>query len=171
MPAYSIISETPIDGYDLFGRGEAIAQANDFLDRLATDAGVRPLMDFFSMDPAEVDSLFGELGLDPSVEAATGDLKGDPDLGLDRDDLPAPVDGLPTFEDAPPEEWFTAEEGLTTVRALISAVAAQPTPDPTQTPDSFDPTPDEILADLGEFVAVLDHLQTAGIRWHLAVDF
>lgn len=163
MPAYSIISERPIDGYDLFGRAEAMAQANDLLDRLAAAAGVPTLMDFFSMDPAEVDALFDELGLaaegeaDPDPDPAAGGIPAGPD----------PDDGVPALEDAPPEQWFAAADGLATVRALIASVEAIPAP---AEPDPFDPDPAAVLADLHQFAAILGHLDTAGIRWHLSVD-
>ena len=67
-----------------------------------------------------------------------------------------------------PEEWYAAEEGLATVRALIAAVAARPDP---ETPDPFDPPGDATLADLRSFELILDRLAAAGIRWHLMVDF
>ncbi len=153
MPAYSIISERPIDGFDLFGKGEAVALASDLLDQFAEDAGVRPLLDFFSMDPAEVDALFDGLNLEAAPELT---------------DAPTPDAEIPTLEEAPPEEWFEPHEGITTIRALIRAVEDQPTP---EVPDPFDPPSDAILANLREFEIVLNHLEAAGVRWHLSVDF
>ena len=100
--AYYIVSERPIEGFDQFVDGVALAHANDLLDRLAADAGVKPLIDFFSMDPEEVDSLFSELGLDAEPEAADG---------------PTPGGEVLTLEEAPPEVWFDALEGLTTIQA------------------------------------------------------
>ena len=168
--AYFIVSETPIEGFDLFVNGKALAHASDWLDQLAEGAGVRPLMDYFSMDPEEVDALFDGLNLEPGP--ANGSLPPEDGAALATADLDDPDDDFdpsdPTLEPAPPEEWFTAEEGLTTVRALIQAVQDAPT---SAVVDPFDPTPDAILADLREFESVLDHLATAEIRWHLSVDF
>ena len=152
-PAYSIISERPIRGYDLFGNGEAVALASDLLDRLAEAAEVRPLLDFFSMDPDEVDALFEGLNL-----AGEPEPTGPADAG----------DEVPTLEEAPPEEWFDADDGLATVRALIQAVQDLPTPEP---PDPFNPPPEAILTDLREFETILDYLAAEGVRWHLSVDF
>ncbi len=151
--AYYIVIERPIEGFDLFVDGKALAHANDLLDRLAADAGVKPLIDFFSMDPEEVDSLFSELGLD-AEGTATDEAEPDADV--------------PKLEEAPPEVWFYASEGLTTIQALIQAVQGLPAP---EAPDPYEPAPDAILADLNQFKAVLDHLAAEGVRWHLMVDF
>ena len=158
--AYSIVSERPIDGFDLFVRGEAVAGASDHLERLAAAAGVRTLMDFFSMEKAEVDALFELLSLDPN--AAEGEEE------TQATEPPSPAgDEVPTLDEAPPEIWFEARDGLATVHALIEAISNQPTPEH----DPYEPTPEAILDDLKKFAAVLDHLATEGIRWHLAVDF
>ena len=118
MPAYSIVTERPIDGYDQFVRGEAVALASDLLDRLAAGAGVRPLLDFFSMDPGEVDALFDGLNLQ-LPEAGEGP-------GMDADGAADPADTSPLLEETPPEEWFESREGLATIRALIQALQDQP---------------------------------------------
>lgn len=189
--AYFIVSEEPIEGFDTFVDGKALAHASDQLDTLAEAAGVRPLMDFFSMDPQEVDAIFDDL------LAAEGEF-GDLEAGLADDDddeeppHPAGPNGTPSMapspdapdanhplaeslasiaaEETPPEEWYPAAEGLTTVHALIAAVEKLPEPE-SPDPASGDPPPSAILTDLRAFAAVLDHLQAANIRWHLAVDF
>ena len=162
--AYVIVSETPIEGFDLFVNGKALAHASDRLDELAEAAGVRPLMDFFSMDPEEVDALFEGVDLAPGP----GD---DPALS-NEDDADGGDDApdLADLMDEPPgaEEWYTADEGLVTVRALIQAVGAAPAP---AVVDPFDPPTEAILADLREFESVLARLAADGIRWHLMVDF
>ncbi|MBW4551160.1 MAG: hypothetical protein KME35_08640 [Aphanocapsa sp. GSE-SYN-MK-11-07L] len=71
-------------------------------------------------------------------------------------------EGLATDEEIPAEEWFAAEAGLTTVRGLLSALAANP---------EAVPNPEEIADDLHEFETVLQQLIQAGVRWHLAVDY
>jgi hypothetical protein len=71
-------------------------------------------------------------------------------------------EGLATGEKIPAEEWFAAEAGLTTVRGLLSVLAANP---------EAVPNPEEIADDLREFETVLQQLAQAGVRWHLAVDY
>ena len=119
MPAYSIISEEPVDGYDLFGQAEALAAGNDLLDRLASAAGVPPLMDFFTMEPEEVDALFDILALDPTSDDPTEDGASEPTLAED----------LPDSVEAPPVIWFDPEAGLVTVRALRHALQDQAEPE------------------------------------------
>lgn len=58
------------------------------------------------------------------------------------------------------EQWYSADEGLQTVKALITAVEAT----------TIDRKAD-VLADLKEFEAVLERAKRDGIRWHLAVDY
>ena len=159
--AYSIVSERPIDGFDLFVHGEAVAGASDRLERLAADAGVRTLMDFFSMEEAEVDALFDLLVLDPDAAEGEAELRSPEPPSSTEDEVP-------TLDETPPAVWFEARDGLVTVHALIEAIHNQPTP---ETPDSYEPTPEAILDDLKKFAAVLGHLADEGIRWHLAVDF
>ncbi len=160
MPAYFIVTEDPIDGFDLFGNGEALAFASDLLERLASEAGVRTLMDFFSMEPEEVETLFGMLGLDGT---------GTEVLPEDEGDQPAPSapDTVPELDEAPPEVWFPARDGLTTVEALIKAVEALPE---TANEETDTPPSQAILADLRQFETILTNLATEGIRWHLMVD-
>jgi hypothetical protein len=102
------------------------------LDRLAERAGVRPLMEFFSENPESAAAFCEEAGAD------------------------APEDGFP------PEQWFPAEEGLTTVRGLLSYLEANPT-------DVRDSS--AIIGDLKEFESLLGRLASEGVGWHLSVDF
>ena len=72
-----------------------------------------------------------------------------------------PKEAAEFVEDAsslPPEQWFDPVDGLATVRALISHFA----------PSKADTA---VVDDLREFEVVLQRLQAAGLRWHLAVDF
>jgi hypothetical protein len=57
----------------------------------------------------------------------------------------------------PPEQWFSAETGLKTVRALWTEAGNAP---------EFEP----VKSDLREFERVLQQAQAKGIRWHLAID-
>ena len=58
----------------------------------------------------------------------------------------------------PEEQWFLAEDGLKTVRALMQAEESR----------KMD---DRILEELKEFQKVLQAAAANGIRWHLAIDF
>ena len=157
MPAYSIISEAPIDGYDLFGQAEALAAGNDLLDRLAAEAGVPPLMEFFTMEPEEVDALFDLLALDPETAADPPEAAASEPTGAEPHDEAA---------EPPPLIWFPADVGLVTVRALIAAVTALPDPE-----SPADPSSAALLTDLGEFESILQLLEGKGIGWHLGIDF
>ena len=56
------------------------------------------------------------------------------------------------------ETWFTAAEGLKTVRLLLEKVE-----------EHSDNVP--LVTDLEDFRRVLETLQKHNVRWHLAVDF
>ena len=54
-----------------------------------------------------------------------------------------------------PETWFTAEQGLATVNALLAHVEGK----------------DAVSADLQEFARVLEEARKQQVRWHLGVDY
>ncbi|MES2571981.1 MAG: hypothetical protein V4710_18245 [Verrucomicrobiota bacterium] len=60
--------------------------------------------------------------------------------------------------DIPAVQWFSAEEGLTTVDALLTAVDASP---------EFKAAREDLL----ECQRVLQEAHSHGVRWHLAIDF
>src|SRR5579864_5505037 len=68
--------------------------------------------------------------------------------------------GVELQHNPPPEHWFSAEQGLKTVLALVEAVEGA----------ELD-RKDQILADLNEFQKVLRLASEHGVDWHLAVDF
>ena len=76
----------------------------------------------------------------------------------------APFNPLGGMGEAPPwqETWFTAGEGLRTVRALIAHLEGHPR--------SFQGA-DAALSDLQDFAYVLEQAEQRGIRWHLCVDY
>ena len=112
--------------------GKILSRADQELDPLAKKLGVRPLMDFFGMDP---DDVLGELG------------------GLD---------GEPTTENSLEETWFSATDGLRTVRALLEHLGANP---------GAVSSPRELTEELAAFEEVLEAAEAKGIRWYLAVDY
>ncbi len=143
--AFFIVTEQPVEGLDTFVDGKALAhcrpagvkarggrQADRHLEALAREAGVKPFMEFFSESPENIRELLDEV----EVEA--------PDVEM------------------PPEQWFSAAEGLATVRGLLSHLTAHPE----ATADA-----EHVLEDLRQFETVLSQLDAAGVRWHLAVDF
>jgi hypothetical protein len=142
--ALFIVGERPVDGLDTFVDGKALTrcrpygakqrlgrQADRHLDALAQQAGVRPLMEFFSASADELMAWLDESGKEP------------------------PPGGFP------PTQWFSAADGLATVRGLIAHLEANP-----EAAEEVD----QLLSDLRQFEEVLQGLDTAGVRWHLSVD-
>lgn len=115
--------------------GKALARVEeDVLEQLAQRANVKPLMQFFSMPQGEWDDY-------------VDDIK---DL-LDEDEV---------FD---PQEltWFSADEGLQTVLALIAEIDKTP---------QLLAQPEAVIDDLESMAAILSRLVEHGIRWHLAID-
>ena len=57
--------------------------------------------------------------------------------------------------EAAPEAWFTAEQGLATVNALLAHVQDK----------------SAVVSDLQEFARVLEEARRHQVRWHLGVDY
>jgi hypothetical protein len=129
--ALFIVPEHEVPGLDPFVNGKALGHSKH-LDRLAERAGVRPLMEFHSQDPAEAEAFFEGEEVDPPAEGFA------------------------------PEQWFSAADGLTTVRGLLSELARS---------SAVVPEAAALIEDLREFESVLTRLDSEGVRWHLAVDF
>lgn len=81
-------------------------------------------------------------------------------FSADRESLSAFIDaaGSGTAE----EQWYSAAEGLKTVRELTSHLRAH---------NLRLTATDQVLADLADFERVLSYLDERNVRWHLAVDF
>jgi hypothetical protein len=124
--AYFIALERNIDGLDTGMDGKSISAHIESLDEAARELGVRPLSEFFSADPTQL------------TEFMEGEGVG---IG----------DATP-----PPLQQFTAQDGLTTVRALASHVAARA---------------DGVAQDLCECERILSTAQQHGVGWHFEVDF
>jgi hypothetical protein len=95
--ALYIVLERPIEGFDHFVNGKALARANELLDALAEKIGTKPLMKFWGADPDELSEIAEDLGVTVKANAK-------------------PI---------PSEQWFPAVEGLATVQGLRAAAKAE----------------------------------------------
>jgi hypothetical protein len=131
MPSYYIALEKNIPNLDVYVNGNALSRDSDSLEKLAKEIGVTTLLSFFSVSPEEVNPLLGE--------------------GETSESLGSKV---------PAKKWFSAKEGLNTVRKLINHLDELETPKREQT-----------LSNLKEFERVLEAANQAGVRWHLVIDY
>lgn len=129
-----IVVEGEDPGFDTFVNGHALARNEDALERLAERLNVSPLLSFFSADENSMAQLL-EQGA------------GDPEWALH---LPQP-------------QWFTAPDGLITVRAVIDFIAA--------TPAALGSETLSVLLELREYERVLSKTAQRGLRWHLAASW
>lgn len=63
----------------------------------------------------------------------------------------------------PPPQWYAADDGLATALALAAELQGDPQQLGTEGP--------QVLAELQEYVRVLERTVQAGLRWHLAVSW
>jgi len=89
--ALYIVLEKPIEGFNHFVNGKAVARASELLDTLAKKIGTKPLMNFWSAAPEELNGIAEDLGVTMKVNAKP-------------------------FSS---ERWFAATDGLATVQVLI----------------------------------------------------
>jgi hypothetical protein len=131
VPSLYIVLERKIPNTDVYVNGSLLSKKSQELEKMAKHLGVTTLMEFFSISRDELGSFLSEQDL----ESAAGNSKYD-------------------------EKWFTAEEGLRTVHALLKSTAESSLGDR-----------DRIAAELQEFAKVLEQAKASNIRWHLAVDY
>ena len=129
--AYFIVLERKLGGLDAMMDGKCLARAAEILDAISPHLGIRPISDFISVDP----------------EQAAAFLKGE---GADVGDM-----------ELPPLHQFTADEGLTTVRALLAHVQSKP-----QTVNQ----PEGVVQDLRESERILIAAAQHGVGWHFEID-
>ena len=130
MSSYYIVLEKKIPNLDIYVNGNALARDSDSLEKLAKEIGVTSFLSFFSASPAEVNSLLDG----ETIES----------LGIK----------------VPAEKWFSAKEGLHTVRRLINHL------------EKLEPSrSNRSLSNLKEFERVRDAANQGGVRWHLAIDY
>ncbi len=118
--------------FDTFVNGKALSKVIDELDKVAAELGAQPLMSFFSMEPDEALSFLE-----------------DHDVELESIEVPE-------------VQWFSAREGLATVRSLLEFL--QQNVDVVANRES-------VVSDLQEFEKVLSQADAGNIRWYLAIDF
>jgi len=124
--AYFIVLEREIDGVQTSMNGKSLSRHMKALDEAARQLGVRPLSAFFSADPVEMAAFMEGEGIEAGGVAL------------------------------PPLRQFTAQDGLTTVRALATHPAAQA---------------DGVTRDLEECERILTVAAQHGVGWHFEVDF
>jgi hypothetical protein len=129
-----IVVEGEDPGYDIFVNGHALARNEDALEKLAARLGVKPLLEFFSADQNSMALLLEEGAGDPEWAKTL-----------------------------PPPQWFSPQDGLTTVRALLNYFRKTPTAMGTET--------DPIVNELEEYARVLSKTTARQLRWQLAVSW
>jgi hypothetical protein len=129
-----IVVEGEDPGYDIFVNGQSLARNEDAVERLALGLGVRPLIDFFSADENSMALLIEEGA-------------GDPEL----------------LRRLPPPQWYSAEDGLATVEALMGTLREEPL--------QLGSDGGQVLVELEEYATVLRKTRERGLRWHLAVSW
>jgi hypothetical protein len=129
-----IVVEGEDPGFDTFVNGQALARNEDALERLAHKLNVAPLLEFFSADRNSMALLLDQGAGSPDW---TGQL--------------------------PHPQWFTADRGLSTVRALVDFLALSPVALGSDTP--------AVQRELHEYETVLRKTLQHGLRWHLAVSW
>jgi len=131
MPSLYIMLERQIRNADIYVNGNFLSKNNDELERIAHRLGVEPLMGFFSTSSEQLLALAEQHDVNSNK-----------------------------FKAAHQEKWFTADEGLRTVNALLRELA-------TSKLDHLD----RIEAELREFEKLLEVAKANGVRWHLGVDY
>ena len=129
-----IVVEGDDPGFDIYVNGRALARNEDALDRLAQRLKVNPLLEFFSADENSM-ALLLEQGA------------GNPEWA---NHLPQP-------------QWFTPDQGLVTVSALLDFLGTSPTALGSETA--------AVVSELREYDRVLRKTAQRELRWHLAVSW
>ena len=129
-----IVVEGEDPGYNIFVNGRALARHEDALEKLALRIGSRPLIEFFSADQNSLALLIEE--------------------GAGNQEL---------MRKLPPPQWYSAAQGLSTVKALVAELERDP--------QQFGSEGHSVLNELREYQEVLSKTESRGLRWHLAVSW
>ncbi len=129
-----IVVEGEDPGFDIFVNGQALARNEDALEQLAERLKVSPLLEFFSADENSMALLLDQGAAKPDWARH----------------LPQP-------------QWFSASDGLRTVRTLIDFLAAAPA--------ALGSDTKPVLAELREYERVLRKTAERDLHWHLAASW
>lgn len=132
--AFYIVLEKETPGFDPHVDGHNLSQAEPELADIAREIDVTSLMEFFSADSQEIEGFLNE-------------------------EIP---DGEEREKVMSDEAWFTADQGLETIRGLTDYIVAHMGRVRNDGP---------LLEELQEFERVLEEARTRGLRWHLAIDY
>jgi hypothetical protein len=132
MPAFYITLEKDLPEFASgTGEGCELSRQEPQLTALAKSLGLKPLMEFFSIDPKEAADF---------LEDSDGD---------EEIDIPA-------------QQWFSAADGLITIRGLTAHIGTDP---------STVANADKLLKELEEFEKVLDKAKAEDVGWCLGIDY
>ncbi|HTF69790.1 MAG TPA: hypothetical protein VK638_44645 [Edaphobacter sp.] len=129
-----IVVEGEDPGFDIFVNGRVLARNEDALEKLSLRLGVRPLIEYFSADENSMSLL---------IEEGAGNRE--------------------LMHRLPPPQWYSANDGLVTVTALVDALQ--------QEPQQLGSEGEQVLAELLEYKRVLEKTRQRKLRWHLAVSW
>ncbi len=129
-----IVVEGEDPGFDIFVNGHALARNEDALEKLALRLNVKPMLEFFSADQNSMALLLEEGAGDPEWAKTL-----------------------------PPPQWFSPEDGLVTVRAMLAYLKDAPTTLGSET--------EPIINELSEYARVLEKTVQRNLRWQLAVSW
>jgi hypothetical protein len=129
-----IVVEGEDPGYDIFVNGHALARNEDALEKLALRLGIKPLLEFFSADENSMALLLDEGAGDPEWAKTL-----------------------------PPPQWFSPDDGLTTIMTLMEYFR--------ENPAAFGSETAPILNELEEYERVLQKTSKRNLRWQLAVSW
>lgn len=129
-----IVIEGEDPEFDTFVNGRALARNEDALEKIAERAGIKPLLEFFSADENSMALLLEEGAGDPEWAKTL-----------------------------PPPQWFSPEDGLVTICALLDQLRAAPASLGTETA--------AVTREIEEFERVLRKAAQRKLRWQLAVSW
>lgn len=129
-----IVVEGEDPGFDIFVNGRSLARHEDALEKLALRLGVRPLIEYFSADENSMSLL---------IEEGAGNKE--------------------LMQRLPPPQWYSPDDGLLTVRALVRALEVEP--------QQLGSEGEQVLSELLEYRKVLEKTKARDLRWHLAVSW
>jgi hypothetical protein len=102
-----------------------------------------------SKHSAQIDTLAKKAGVSPLINFFSADA----DEIADLVEEPNPAARIPN------EKWFSADEGLKTIAALLKSLKAKSAEN------------SALMRELNEFQRVLEAAESRNIRWHLAIDY